>query len=107
MKRAQVFYVFAMTTLLENKPDNVPAIAPAKPSLAGTTKDELLVALASAGVPLGQTKMRAAQLWNWIYTRGAQDLMELTNIAKGLRSSLDARFSLARPEIAAEQVSGM
>ncbi len=105
MKRARVFYVSAMTTLLENRPDTAPAIAPAKPSLAGMTKDELLAALASAGVPPAQTKMRAAQLWNWIYTRGAQDLMGLTNIAKGLRSDLDARFSLSRPEIAAEQVS--
>jgi 23S rRNA (adenine2503-C2)-methyltransferase len=49
--------------------------------------------------------MRAAQLWNWIYARGAQDFSDLSNIAKALRADLGARFSLARPEIAAEQVS--
>ncbi len=62
-------------------------------------------ALALAGVPASQSKMRAAQLWNWMYARGAQDIMALTNIAKGLRAELDARFTLARPEIAAEQIS--
>jgi 23S rRNA (adenine2503-C2)-methyltransferase len=95
-----------MTTVLKNRAAAV-ACAPAllKPSLAGITKAELLAALASAGVPAGQVKMRAVQLWNWIYARGAQDFSGLTNIAKGLRTELDARFTLARPQIAAEQVS--
>jgi 23S rRNA (adenine2503-C2)-methyltransferase len=101
-----VFYVLPMTALLENGPAAAPPEpAPAKLSLAGMTKAELMAALISAGVPAGQSKMRAAQLWNWIYARGARDLLELTNIAKGLRADLDTRFTLARPEIAAEQVS--
>ncbi len=93
-----------MTTLLE---DRVAATAPtpSRPSLAGMTKPELMAALATAGVPEAQSKMRAAQLWNWLYARGARDFGELTNVAKSLRAELDARFTLARPEIAAEQVS--
>jgi 23S rRNA (adenine2503-C2)-methyltransferase len=95
-----------MTTLFENPASAaVPEPAPAKPSLAGMTKPELMRALAAAGVPEAQCKMRAAQLWNWIYARGARDLLDLTNIAKGLRATLDAEFTLARPEIAAEQIS--
>jgi 23S rRNA (adenine2503-C2)-methyltransferase len=95
-----------MTRLLENRPAAaMQAVWPAKPSLAGMTKEELMIALGSAGVTSGQSKMRAAQLWNWIYARGARDFSELSNIAKSLRADLDARFSLARPEIAAEQVS--
>ena len=95
-----------MTTLLQSSPAApAPLSSPGKPSLAGMTKDRLIEALVSAGVPAAQTKMRAAQLWNWIYARGAQDFRELTNIAKSLRSDLDAHFTLARPEIAAEQVS--
>ncbi len=93
-----------MTTLLE---DRIAAAAPtpARPSLAGMTKPELVAALATAGVPEAQSKMRVGQLWNWLYARGAQDFGELTNVAKSLRAELDARFTLARPEIAAEQVS--
>ncbi len=106
MKGAPFFYFSGMTILLENRAAQAPFEGvPSKPSLAGMTKAELMAALASAGVGPGQTKMRAAQLWNWIYARGAQDLRELTNIAKGLRADLDARFTLARPEISAEQIS--
>ena len=95
-----------MTTLLENPASAaVPEATPAKPSLAGMTKPELMRALLAAGVPEAQCKMRAAQLWNWIYARGARDLLDLTNIAKGLRGELNASFTLARPEIAAEQIS--
>jgi 23S rRNA (adenine2503-C2)-methyltransferase len=93
-----------MTTLLENR-NAAEALAPVKPSLAGMTRPELIAALAAAGVPEAQRKMRAAQLWNWIYARGAWDLLELTNIAKSLRTDLDALYTLARPEIAAEQIS--
>jgi 23S rRNA (adenine2503-C2)-methyltransferase len=100
------FYFRPMTTLLENGPAAaVPGLPPAKPSLAGMTKDELIAALGTSGVAPAQSKMRAAQLWNWIYARGAKEFSELSNIAKTLRADLDARFSLARPEIAAEQVS--
>ena len=95
-----------MTTLLENPATAaVPETASAKRSLAGMTRPELMAALAAAGVPETQRKMRAAQLWNWIYARGARDFGDLTNIAKSLRAALDAHFTLARPEVAAEQVS--
>jgi 23S rRNA (adenine2503-C2)-methyltransferase len=95
-----------MTTLLENRTAaEVPEPAPARRSLAGMTRPELMAALAAAGVPEAQSKMRAAQLWNWIYARGVQDLLELTNIAKSLRADLHALYTLARPEIAAEQIS--
>jgi 23S rRNA (adenine2503-C2)-methyltransferase len=62
-------------------------------------------ALELAGVAPGQRKMRADQLWNWIYARGARDFSALTNIAKGLRSGLGAHFTLDRPEIVTEQLS--
>jgi 23S rRNA (adenine2503-C2)-methyltransferase len=94
-----------MTALL-HRSETIAEAAPApKPSLAGMTKAELLQALALAEVPESQRKMRAAQLWNWVYARGAQNFSDLTNIAKTLRGGLDARFTLARPEIAAEQIS--
>ena len=103
VKRVQFFISVTMTTLLENRAAAGPEAS--KPSLAGMTKPELMAALAVAGVPEAQAKMRATQLWNWIYARGASNLPELSNIAKALRAELAARFTLARPEIAAEQIS--
>jgi 23S rRNA (adenine2503-C2)-methyltransferase len=94
-----------MTLTLDNPGSAAQAPTAPKPSLAGLTKPELMVALETAGVPASQAKMRAAQLWNWIYARGARDFADLTNIAKSLRAGLSANFTLARPEIAAEQIS--
>jgi 23S rRNA (adenine2503-C2)-methyltransferase len=103
--RGGLFYFPLMTTLLDCYDPVAEAPALLKPSLAGMTKTELSAALAEAGIPTGQIRMRVAQLWNWIYARGAKDFADLTNIAKTLRADLDARFTLARPEIAAEQIS--
>jgi 23S rRNA (adenine2503-C2)-methyltransferase len=103
--RALLFYLSPMTTLFDRHDPVAEAPALLKPSLAGMTKAQLSAALAEAGVPASQIRMRVAQLWNWIYARGAQDFADLTNIAKTLRADFDARFTLARPEIAAEQIS--
>ena len=75
------------------------------PSLAGSTRPELALALASIGVPEREIRMRTAQLWHWIYHAGATSFDSMANVSKGLRAALAARFTLARPEVAAEQVS--
>ena len=49
--------------------------------------------------------MRASQIWHWIYHRGAADFETMTNIGKPLLAALQARFSLARPEIVTQQIS--
>ena len=79
--------------------------AGAKPSLVGRDRDGLRVALLELGVPERALKMRVAQLWHWIYFRGARDFDAMTNVAKEMRERLAARFSLERPEVAIEQVS--
>ena len=77
----------------------------AKPSLAGMTRDGLKLALAAAGVPEKQLRMRVAQLWSWIYVRGVTSFDDMTDVSKDLRRELDALFTLERPEIVSEQVS--
>jgi 23S rRNA (adenine2503-C2)-methyltransferase len=77
-----------------------------KPSLVGLTREELAAALIEAGVAERQAKMRAAQLWHWLYLRGATDFSVMTNISKELRAKLDAAFTIGRPEIVTEQISG-
>ncbi|MCU0790580.1 MAG: 23S rRNA (adenine(2503)-C(2))-methyltransferase RlmN [Nitratireductor sp.] len=79
--------------------------AEAKLPLIGVPRDELPRVLAEAGVPQNQARMRASQLWHWLYVRGVSDFAAMANISKDLRAQLDAKFSIARPEIAAEQVS--
>jgi 23S rRNA (adenine2503-C2)-methyltransferase len=79
--------------------------APAQPSLVGMPRAMLAQALAEAGVPEGQCRMRVQQIWHWLYVRGAQDFDALTTLSKELRAALAQRFTLARPPIAAEQIS--
>lgn len=80
-------------------------VAPEKPSLIGMSRAELADALGKAGVPEGQRKMRVQQLWHWIYFRGFTAFDDMTSVSKDLRGELAKRFTLARPEVVAEQIS--
>jgi 23S rRNA (adenine2503-C2)-methyltransferase len=80
-------------------------VAPAKPSLVGASRAALAETLGGIGVPERQRRMRVQQIWHWLYVRGAQSFDEMTTLSKDLRAALKQRFTLARPQIAAEQVS--
>ena len=80
-------------------------VPPAVPSLIGLSRQELAERLAAIGVPQRQCKMRVQQLWHWIYFRGAASFDEMTNISKEVRAQLAQHFTVARPEVVAEQIS--
>src|SRR5262249_36198129 len=80
-------------------------VAPAKPSLVGLTRDALAAALGAIGVPARQQRMRVQQLWHWLYVRGVQDFDAMTTLSKDLRGALARHYTLARLDIAAEQIS--
>ena len=86
-------------------PPPIAAAAPARPSLAGLTRAELTARLAAIGLPERERKMRAAQLWHWIYFRGARRFEDMSNVGKGLRAALAEAYTLERPEVVSEQVS--
>lgn len=86
-------------------PRTVPARSDGRIDLIGLTRAELREALVVAGVAEGQAKMRASQLWHWIYNRGVTDFAEMTNIAKETRALLDEKFVVSRPEVTEAQVS--
>ena len=80
-------------------------VAPEKPSLIGLSRDELMARLGELGVADKQRKMRAQQLWHWMYVRGARSFEEMSNVSKDMRAQLAAHFTVDRPEVVAEQVS--
>ena len=94
----------ASATFIEKRPLER-YLAPARPSLIGLSRDLLADALGTIGVPERQRRMRAQQIWHWLYVRGAQIFDEMTTVSKDLRGTLAQHFTLARPEISAEQVS--
>ena len=77
----------------------------AKPSLIGLSRAELMQRLEGIGVPPSQRKMRAQQLWHWIYVRGVTQFADMTSISKELRGQLAEHFTVDRPEVVAEQIS--
>src|SRR5580704_14483585 len=80
-------------------------VRPGRPSLVGMSRAELAASLGEIGVPPAQRKMRARQLWHWLYVRGATGFGVMTSVSKELRAELERRFTLARPELVTEQVS--
>ena len=87
-------------------PPNPRAAAPGKPSLVGLGRAALASALTEAGIAgEREARMRASQLWNWIYHHGTTDFERMSNIHKGVRRQLADAFQLDRPVIVSEQVS--
>jgi len=73
--------------------------------LIGLPKSEIRAALEAAGMEPKQAKLRAKQLWHWIYNRGATDFAAMTDIAKAMHPWLAERFVIGRPEVVEAQVS--
>ena len=82
-----------------------PLAADGRPSLLGLDLAGLAAVVAEAGDAGASTPLRARQLFHWLYHRGAADFEAMTTLPKGLRAKLADGFSVARPEIAAEQRS--
>jgi 23S rRNA (adenine2503-C2)-methyltransferase len=73
--------------------------------LVGLSKAQIRAALESQGLDGRQAKLRAKQLWHWIYNRGASDFSTMTDIAKAQRPWLAERFAISRPTVVTAQVS--
>jgi 23S rRNA (adenine2503-C2)-methyltransferase len=73
--------------------------------LIGLPRDTLRAVLAEAGLDVKQSKLRAKQIWHWIYNRGAREFSAMTDIAKTMHPWLEERFVVGRPEVMEAQVS--
>lgn len=96
-----------MTALTVDAPtEAAPQVtSPTRPSLIGLERRELIDAMVALGEPEAKARMRAQQIWQWLYRRGAVDFDAMTTLPKDLRSRLAEAFRLERPAIAAEQRS--
>jgi 23S rRNA (adenine2503-C2)-methyltransferase len=92
------------TTLLSNLPERY-IQNDTRPMLIGLDRAGLMAALAQSGVAEKQLKMRANQLWHWIYHKGLTDFSGMSNIARDMRNALEEAFQVGRPEIVTEQTS--
>ena len=81
-----------------------PARADGRQELVGLSKDQIRAALEAAGLEPKQAKLRAKQIWHWIYNRGVTDFASMSDIAKVQHPWLAERFVIARPDVVEAQV---
>ena len=77
-------------------PRKTVAMADGRVDLVGLTREEIRAALIAAGEPERTAKMRANQLWHWIYYRGATDFGVMSTIAKEMHKRLADKFIVSR-----------
>ena len=73
--------------------------------LIGLPRKQIADIFAEAGLDAKAAKLRAKQVYHWIYHRGVIDFDMMTDIAKTMRPWLAERFVIGRPEIVEAQVS--
>jgi 23S rRNA (adenine2503-C2)-methyltransferase len=97
----------AMSLALNFDHATAPRPAPVtRPPLVGLSKAQLAETLSQHGIASDkEARMRASQLWNWLYVNGVTDFEHMTNVAKPVRQKLADTFNLDRPEIVSKQVS--
>jgi len=75
-------------------------------NLIGLTREQLRARLEEDfALEPKKARMRASQVWQWIYNHGVRDFAEMTNISKDLRAGLKEKYRLTRPEIVEHRVS--
>ncbi|MBL4858359.1 MAG: 23S rRNA (adenine(2503)-C(2))-methyltransferase RlmN [Erythrobacter sp.] len=73
--------------------------------LIGLPKDRIRELFANAGLEARQAKLRAKQVFHWLYHRGVTEFEAMTDIAKTMRPWLAERFVIGRPEVVEAQHS--
>ena len=79
--------------------------ADGKVELVGLPREKIRAALETAGMEPRQAKLRAKQIWHWIYNRGEADFTAMSDIAKAQSPWLAERFAITRPQVVEAQVS--
>ena len=86
-------------------PRGITARADGRTDLIGLPKSRITELLAEAGLDAKAAKLRAKQVFHWLYHRGVTDFAAMTDIAKDMRPWLEARFVIGRPEVVLSQHS--
>ena len=73
--------------------------------LTGLPKDRIHELFEEAGLDPKQAKLRAKQVFHWLYHRGVTDFDVMTDIAKAMRPWLAERFVIGRPDVVEAQHS--
>jgi 23S rRNA (adenine2503-C2)-methyltransferase len=86
-------------------PRDVTPRADGRVDLLGLPRPRIAELFAGAGLDAKAAKLRAKQVFHWLYHRGVTDFEAMTDIAKTMRPWLAERFVIGRPEVVVAQHS--
>ena len=86
-------------------PRDITPRADGRVDLMGLPRERIAELFEGAGLDARQAKLRAKQVFHWLYHRGVTEFEAMTDIAKTMRPWLAARFVIGRPEIVEAQNS--
>ena len=73
--------------------------------LTGLSMQRLVELFGEGGLDAKQAKLRAKQVFHWLYHRGVTEFAAMTDIAKTMRPWLSGRFVIGRPQVVEAQHS--
>ena len=79
--------------------------ADGRTDLIGLPRERIRDLFAEAGLDPRQAKLRAKQVFHWLYHRGVTEFDAMTDIAKTMRPWLAERFVIGRPDVIEAQHS--
>ena len=80
-------------------------VPPAKPSLVGLSRAEIAERLGAIGVAPASARCASSSCGTGSTSAARRTFEEMTSISKEMRAQLEAHFTVARPEVVAEQIS--
>ena len=86
-------------------PRDITPRADGRVDLIGLPRPRIRELFAEAGLDDRQAKLRAKQVFHWLYHRGVTDFESMTDIAKPMRPWLSERFVIGRPDVVEAQHS--
>ncbi|GEN98918.1 dual-specificity RNA methyltransferase RlmN [Novosphingobium sediminis] len=86
-------------------PREVTPRADGRVDLIGLSRKQITAVFEQAGLDAKAAKLRAKQVFHWLYHRGVTEFEAMTDIAKTMRPWLAERFVIGRPEVVEAQVS--
>ena len=84
-------------------PDAV--LADGRRDLVGLTREEIAAEVEAMGEEPKAARLRAKQLWHWIYHQGVTDFARMSTIARPMQARLTQRFVVGRPGVVEDKLS--
>ncbi len=84
-------------------PDAV--LADGRRDLVGLTREEIAALVEAMGEEPKAAKLRAKQLWHWIYHQGVTDFSLMSTISRPMQARMAERFVVGRPGVVEDRTS--